>query len=84
MLFNLFSLNVHCNLSVEDFGETIKACGVMKNKRFQKQALKPFFIKHDIDAEIKVTRLSGAKGRRYYHIRLGVKCNNYHTNVHDQ
>ena len=82
-MFNLFSLNVHCGLSVEDFAEIIKACGFMKNKRFQKQALLTFFIEHDIDAEIMVTQLSGAEGRRYY-IRLGVKCDKYHTNVHGQ
>ena len=55
----------------------------MKKKRFQKQALKTFFIKHNIDAKIEVTQLSRAEGMRYY-TRLGVKYDNYHTNVHDQ
>ena len=31
-LFNVFSLNVNCGLSVEVFGDMIKACGFMKKK----------------------------------------------------
>ena len=82
-LFTLFSLNVNCGLSVEEFGDMIKACGFMKNKRFQKQLLNTFFIKHDINAKIEVTHLSGAEGRRCY-TRLDLKCDDYHANVHDQ